>query len=212
MEHVPKCIQQTKCGRVMTIVKGLTEEKRNWIGFFFVTGGSTMWSQLRYNTVSSHTGVYRQVLQRKNSRSRTEENRFHLEPRFSQKVQTRNWYIWSHKRKISLRCVLRYISYWSTAFVKSFSSTIFIFTGRNEVLAKVIFLQACVCPQWGGGYPSMPCRSVRGGSLVPGGLQFFGGGSPIFWGGLQFFGIRSTFGRYASYWNAFLLNLSLRPL
>ena len=61
-------------------------------------------------------------------------------------------------------------------------------------------------------------------SNFSGGLQFFGGGvspifvgvsnflrgSPIFQGGcLQFFGgrvsgIRSMFGRYASYWNAFL--------
>ena len=41
-----------------------------------------------------------------------------------------------------------------------------IFTGRNEVLAKVIFLQACVCPQGGGG------------GLVPGGVW-----SPIFRGG-----------------------------
>ena len=82
-----------------------------------------------------------------------------------------------------------------------------IITGRNEILAKVIFLQACVCPQ--------------GGCLVPGGWSpiFFWGGrgwwSPIFRGGvggcgLQFFwggsptGIRSTFGQYASYWNAFL--------
>ena len=64
------------------------------------------------------------------------------------------------------------------------------------------------------------CLSTGGGvsGLVPGGLQFFGG-SPIFfrggwsspggevsnffWGG-GFSGIRSTFGRYASYWNAFL--------
>ena len=64
-----------------------------------------------------------------------------------------------------------------------------IVTGRNEVLAKVIFSQACVCPQ-GEGYPSMPCRSVpRGGvsqhalQVSPrGGLQFFGEGGfmPIF--------------------------------
>ena len=86
-----------------------------------------------------------------------------------------------------------------------------IITGRNEVLAKVIFSQACVCPQ--------------------GGLQFFGwgvegavkGDPPIFLGGEFFFdfcflwgytppprpdtGIRSMFGRYASYWNAFLYKL-----
>ena len=27
----------------------------------------------------------------------------------------------------------------------------YIITGRNEVMAKVIFLQACVCPRGGGG-------------------------------------------------------------
>ena len=59
----------------------------------------------------------------------------------------------------------------------------------------------------GGGWVSQHALQVspRGG-LVLGGLQFFGG-SPIFWGVLQFFGIWSTFGRYASYWNAFLLHI-----
>ena len=70
--------------------------------FFFDTGGSATWSKPRYHTVSPHTGVHRQVLQRKNVGNRTKENRFHLEPRSSQKVQTRNWYIWSHKRKNKL--------------------------------------------------------------------------------------------------------------
>ena len=41
-----------------------------------------------------------------------------------------------------------------------------------------------------------------------GGLHFFRGGSPNFWGVSNFSGvstgIRSTFGRYASYWNALL--------
>ena len=81
-----------------------------------------------------------------------------------------------------------------------------IFTGRNEVLAKVIFLHLSVIHSvhTGGGYPSMPCRSVPGGvsqhalqvsprrgvsnswgvSNFSGGLQFFWG-SPIFWGGNQ---------------------------
>ena len=63
-------------------------------------------------------------------------------------------------------------------------------TSRNEVLAKVIFSQVSVI------------YSVHGGGSGPGGgfLQIFGGGGrflQIFWGG-------STFGRYASYWNAFL--------
>ena len=45
------------------------------------------------------------------------------------------------------------------------------------------------------------------------GLQIFGGflqifgGSPIFWGGVSS-GIRSTFGRYASYSNAFLFKIN----
>ena len=64
-----------------------------------------------------------------------------------------------------------------------------LITGRNEVLAKVIFLHlfvilftggwvgipACLAGQsQGGGYPSMPCRSVPGGSGPR--------GSPIFQG------------------------------
>ena len=54
-----------------------------------------------------------------------------------------------------------------------------IITGRNEVLAKVIFSQASVCPQrgWWMGL-------VLGG----GGLQFFGGVSPIFAGVSNFSG------------------------
>ena len=78
------------------------------------------------------------------------------------------------------------------------------FTGRNEVLAKVIFSQAPVIYSvHGGGGGSGPGKGV---------LQFFGGVSPIFQGVSKFSGggvstgIRSTFGRYASYWNAFLFN------
>ena len=73
-------------------------------------------------------------------------------------------------------------------------------TGRNEVLAKVIFSQACVIlstggvgipaclagQSWGGGYPSMPCRSVPGGS-GPGGCFSNFLGVSNFSGGLQFF-------------------------
>ena len=32
-------------------------------------------------------------------------------------------------------------------------STLLLFTGRNEVVAKVMFLQVCVCPQGGGCLP-----------------------------------------------------------
>ena len=161
-----------------------------------------------------------------------------------------------------------------------------IFTGRNEVLAKVIFSQACVCPlgvgacsKFSGGVPApnfrggvpapnfrgVPAPNFRGGGGL---LQIFGGvpapnfggvpapnfrggacskfsggvpapnfggvpapnfrggvPAPNFWGGAcskfsgggacskfsggsPIFGIRSTFGRYASYWNAFLLSLN----
>ena len=75
-----------------------------------------------------------------------------------------------------------------------------IFTGRNEVLAKVIFSQA------GGGISS----GGVGGYFFRGGIfwggYFFRGGPPNFGGGFST-GIRSTFGRYASYWNAFLFFL-----
>ena len=97
-------------------------------------------------------------------------------------------------------------------------STDLIFTGRNEVLAKAIFSEACVILSTGGG-GGVSAPNFRGGCL----LQIFGGGVSaanfhgggcllqIFGGGLvpgggsPIFGIRSTFGRYASYWNAFLL-------
>ena len=39
-----------------------------------------------------------------------------------------------------------------------------IFTGRNEVVAKVMFLQVCVCPQGGGGRVS---ASVHAGMPYP---------------------------------------------
>ena len=80
-----------------------------------------------------------------------------------------------------------------------------VFTGRNEVLAKVIFSQASVCPR---GVSKHALQVSPGGSIFLGwggfsnfggvspifwGLQFFGGVSPIFWGGAvkgtpQFFG------------------------
>ena len=92
-----------------------------------------------------------------------------------------------------------------------------IITGRNEVLAKVIFSQACLMNSvHRGGVWSDPgggvCYKFSGGCL----LQIFGGVSaPNFRGGVcskfsgggrgsPIFGIWSTFGRYASYWNAFL--------
>ena len=83
-----------------------------------------------------------------------------------------------------------------------FLQVIDIITVRNEV-AKVMFLQASVCPRGGGG-----CL-VPAGCLVPGGVCSVGGGvvpgpgcvcrSPPKRDGY-------CCGRYASYWNAFLLS------
>ena len=71
-------------------------------------------------------------------------------------------------------------------------------------------IPACLAGQsrWGGGWVSEHALQVspRGVSNFLGGLQFSGEVSN-FLGGLQFSGIRSTFGWYASYWNAFLFSL-----
>ena len=75
-----------------------------------------------------------------------------------------------------------------------------------------------VCLSTGGG---VPAPNFRGGYFFGGGVFFRGGiffggvffrGGGIFSGGVFFrgglsTGIRSTFGRYASYWNAFLFLL-----
>ena len=62
-----------------------------------------------------------------------------------------------------------------------------IITGRNEVVAKVMFLQVCVCPQGGGCLPQcmLGCHTPPPREADS--------------------SIRSTSGQYASYWNAFLL-------
>ena len=88
-----------------------------------------------------------------------------------------------------------------------------VITGQNEVLAKVIFSQASVIHSvhrggWSGLIRGGACSKFSGGCL----LQIFGGGVPApnfrggacskFSGGSLIFGIWSTFGRYASYWNA----------
>ena len=100
-------------------------------------------------------------------------------------------------------------------------------TGRNEVLAKVIFLHLSVILFTGGGAPDIALSwggapdfaLILGGFLqiLGGFLQIFGGGyflgegGPPKFSGVEGFstGIRSTFDRYASYWNAFLLHLLL---
>ena len=91
-----------------------------------------------------------------------------------------------------------------------------VFTGRNEVVAKEMFLQVCVCPQgWEG-----VCLSACWDATPPGTRQTPPGpgrhpwdqaGTPPDQAGTPLqqadSSIRSTSGRYASYWNAFLLKL-----
>ena len=62
-----------------------------------------------------------------------------------------------------------------------------VITGRNEVLAKVIFSQACVCPQ-GGVVCSRFCSNIPGGvgGYFFGGVYFSGG---YFLGGVFFGGV-----------------------
>ena len=104
-----------------------------------------------------------------------------------------------------------------------------IITGRNEVVAKVIFLQVSVCPQGGVLSPGgVVCGGVVGGCGVSD-PQFFLIYFFFFFDFFDFFlgffldfdfdffgdpsppeadsGIRSTSCRYPSYWNAFLLVL-----
>ena len=57
-----------------------------------------------------------------------------------------------------------------------------IFTGQNEVSAKVIFSQACVMNSVHGG----GCSKFGGGCLLGGCLFFGGGGSSKFSGGVFF--------------------------
>ena len=70
-----------------------------------------------------------------------------------------------------------------------------VFTGRNEVLAKVIFSQACVILFTGGVF-------FWGGFLqIFGGCLFFGGGgSTNFWGGVFFWGGSIKFSGGCLFW------------
>ena len=93
-----------------------------------------------------------------------------------------------------------------------------LITGRNEVVAKVMFLQVCVCPQGGGCLPQcmLGCHTPPGTRQAPppphpGTRQTPpktrhtpspGPGRPPPREADS--SIRSTSGRYASYWNAFL--------
>ena len=111
-----------------------------------------------------------------------------------------------------------------TALTRAF----LLVTGRNEVLAKVMFLQASVILSTGGGGRVSKLSGGASSKFSGGFLQiFFGGFPPNLGGSSKFSGgvppnfrgrgsskfsggggvstrIRSTFGRYASYWNAFL--------
>ena len=84
-----------------------------------------------------------------------------------------------------------------------------IFTGRNEVVAKVIFLQVSVCPQGGrvsasvhAGMPYPPPDGEPPRMENPPGWRTPPGGEPP--PPEADSSIRSTSGRYASYWNAYL--------
>ena len=68
------------------------------------------------------------------------------------------------------RKYLTLVDSWAYPVAKGFIMVVLLITGRNEVLAKVIFSQACVCPQGGG----VPAPNFRGGACSK------------FWGGLQF--------------------------
>ena len=76
-------------------------------------------------------------------------------------------------------------------------------TGCNEVVAKVMFLQVCVCPQGGrvsaSVHTGMPCPPPPDQADPPPRDQ---ADTPPREADSS---IRSTSGRYASYWNAFLL-------
>ena len=68
---------------------------------------------------------------------------------------------------------------------KNFPKGFLCFTGRNEVVAKVIFLQASVCPQGDG--PGGVCIPGGGGVSTPGGCLVGGWSAPgevWSWGGL----------------------------
>ena len=76
-----------------------------------------------------------------------------------------------------------------------------IITGRNEVVAKVMFLQVCVCPRGGGCLPQcmLGCHTPSGPGRPPR-ME-----NPPREADSS---IRSTSGRYASYWNAFLFKFA----
>ena len=87
----------------------------------------------------------------------------------------------------------------------------------QTTFAKVMFLHVCVCPQREGMHGRGAC--IEGGCAWQGGVPGFGAcmaGGHVWQGGAcmargrhpcpsRYYGIRSMSRRYASYWNAFLL-------
>ena len=113
---------------------------------------------------------------------------------------------------------VRYACHWCTfrkvqIKLSQMYADLFVITGRNEVLAKVIFSQASVCPRGGGGWVSQHALQVSPGGVWSqgglqifwGGLQFWGGspnfwGSPIFGGVLQILGVSNFLGGLQFFW------------
>ena len=108
----------------------------------------------------------------------------------------------------------RLLRFTSRATPADLASNVVTDTGRNEVLAKVIFSQVCVKnsvhkggyltrhPPRPGRYPPGTRHPPRPGRYPPNQA-----GTPP--PGTADSGIRSTFGRYACYWNAFLFNIQV---
>ena len=63
-----------------------------------------------------------------------------------------------------------------------------IFTGRNEVVAKVMFLLVSVILSRGGVLSQHALQQVSGGGPAPGGVSLAEGGSPC-WGGGGLYGL-----------------------
>ena len=84
----------------------------------------------------------------------------------------------------------------------------FVITGRNEVVAKVMFLHVCVILFTGGSpgreNPPRAGRTPPPGRENPPGADTPPGADPP---RAAHSSIRSTSGRYASYWNAFLFTM-----
>ena len=128
-------------------------------------------------------------------------------------------YLWEHITKASWRshsmCFADIFSVYRRTFWTSLEFNHFYRPKRSFGQGNIF---TSVCLSTGGGFFSKfgggVCSKFSGGVSAPylGGclLQIFGGGvCSKFSGGSPIFGKQSTFGRYASYWNAFLFFLFL---